>query len=125
MTFEQVYTAIVKDCCAVRGISVSKDEALTYLRLLKGDNYTIEQLQAAKLWILKGDWTFKKQNRLELSDFYPTENQMKMFRDETVTLTKIDFHRKMKANYERGLNDGRAEATEYYEKKIKEIKNEL
>lgn len=44
--------------------------------MLNKDNYTYDQFQRARVWILYGDWSRKGFDpTLELSDFYPTADQ--------------------------------------------------
>lgn len=64
-------------------------------------------MNQAELWLLRGDWTYKKQYILELSDFYPSENQMRQFKEGTVTVTLAAYRKKLMEAKESGKNEQR------------------
>lgn len=91
-----------------RKILVDEQTALFIFEQLKSDRqYGDMMMNQAELWLLRGDWTYKKQYILELSDFYPSENQMRQFKEGTVTVTLALYRKKLMEAKESGKNEQR------------------
>lgn len=91
-----------------RKIKVDDQTALFLFEQLRTDmSYGDMMMNQAELWLLRGDWTYKKQYILELSDFYPSENQMRQFKEGTVTVTRAAYQKKLMEAKESGKNEQR------------------
>ena len=87
---------------------MDEQTALFIFEQLKSDRqYGDMMMNQAELWLLRGDWTYKKQYILELSDFYPSENQMRQFKEGTVTVTLALYRKKLMEAKESGKNEQR------------------
>lgn len=74
----EAFNALIAELNVCRKVAITPDRLGGMLKMLNKDEYTYEQMQRARLWILYGDWTRKGFDpTLELSDFYPTDEQFK------------------------------------------------
>lgn len=55
---------------SARGIVLDLERLQGIAAILFDSEFTQEQAKECESWILAGDWTYKKNNTLELSDFY-------------------------------------------------------
>lgn len=89
-----------------RGIILQKTHAKYFYKRLIEDKATVEQMQTARLWILRGDWT-GRHGKFYYSDFWPTEKQLGTIASVQVkTAEQIAEIRRQE--YERGYRDGEA-----------------
>lgn len=59
------------------------------IRVLPTLGFTREQCHSARLWILAGDWRFKKSTSLDASDFFPTDDQLRQFKEPMIPLSQV------------------------------------
>lgn len=86
-------------------------DALTVL--LEERRYSPEMMKAATEWILRGNWQWKKRNVLEMSDFFPTPEQIKEIASQfgLLLLSKADMKNRLQNAYNEGYNAGRQKNT--------------
>ncbi len=84
------FLALIEKLETIRNIEINDSKGIAFLKELEKDEYTELQAHAAELWILKGNWQYKKQQTLELSDFYPGKNEMAEFGKQVVCLDDIE-----------------------------------
>lgn len=96
-------------------------------------NYTYQQANLARAWILYGDWRFKGANpTLELSDFFVAEDRLESIRhtlsSKYFLLTSEEFDQHMKRSYadgyDRAMTDNGAKTAAYHERRIADSKGE-
>ncbi|HRK04060.1 MAG TPA: hypothetical protein PLW14_03085 [Chlorobiota bacterium] len=51
--------------------------------------FTADHCHAARMWILGGDWRFKKSLSIDASDFFPTDDQLRQFREGMIPITAV------------------------------------
>lgn len=91
-----------------RQIRMPQESTLFIFEELKNDrSYGDMMMNQAEMWILKGDWTYKKQYILELADFYPTQEQMRQFKDNVVTVTLEEYRKRIAKAKQDGKNEQR------------------
>lgn len=86
MRVKQWVTSVAEKCYLLRGIATSEQriDAITE-HLSKQSNYDEQCRNTAESWILCGQWGYRKEDELILSDFYPTFDQV------SKGLSKMDF----------------------------------
>lgn len=101
-----------------RGITLIPEdpcEPSTFLPMLKHElvrdrGFDSNKRRLAELWILRGDWTFKKRYFLELSDFYPSEQQIKsLVNDTMVLLSRNELALKVRKAKEEGKREAESQ----------------
>jgi hypothetical protein len=71
----------LKELYMSRGIDIDLHRRYYFFKKLQTMDYTPEIAEGAQLWMEIGDWTHKGINpTVELSDFFPTEEQIESVR---------------------------------------------
>ena len=90
-----------------RNVDVDRDSVRYFWRKLQTMNYTPDIAENAQLWMEIGDWSHKGNNpKVELSDFFPTADQIKSVRERINRSSACD------KSYESELLDALIEADE-------------
>ncbi len=110
--------------CVIFGrcVSVSAEQIKFITNELKNAAYTKEQYKTARLFFLHGDFSYR-QDKLFISDFYPTEEQTKNFTNKVVVLTKEGLQKIINDNIDKGKLIGANEERKFWEQKMIEIKD--
>ena len=96
------------DLEGARGIETDATRVVWFADKLVEMHYTQAHFNAAKMWILCGDWTFRGVNaKVEFSDFFPSEKQATSnVPPDFVIIKRAEFISKIRASYDNGFRDG-------------------
>lgn len=83
---------LIEQCYRVRATiePLNADKTKSIINSLKNDNYPFYRRYPAELWILRGNWQFKKNKIIELPDFYPTKNQLDSLADDLISVADLE-----------------------------------
>jgi hypothetical protein len=91
-----------------RNIQIPDLQAQYICKRLIEENVTRGQLQTARAWFLKGDWS-NRYSKFSYQDFFPTEKQLATISDVLVK-THEQIADIMRKEFERGIEAGRKQA---------------
>lgn len=93
---------------AARDIDTPIDRLVPFLRELIAADFTYRQRAVAEAWILRGNWQWKSPKILTLSDFFPTEEQLKEVGQQVVPIQwhQSELRRVQASGFRTGVDEG-------------------
>jgi hypothetical protein len=96
-----------------------EDRINYFTRQLVKNRFNRQQAVKARLWLLQGNWQYKRRDdKLQLSDFYPNYEDIKELLESTdhITISRTAYRYAIEEAERKGYAMGQEDSRRYYEK---------